>query len=55
MYSTFSRTYVFLREKFVLGILKDFNPIKLLKGKEMTVTTDYDAKGDSNMITMLYK
>jgi pyruvate kinase len=35
--------------------LKDGKPIKLTKGQEITVTTDYDIKGDENMIAMSYK
>jgi len=35
--------------------LKDGKPIKLTKGQEITVTTDYDVKGDENMIAMSYK
>jgi pyruvate kinase len=37
------------------GFLKDGKPIKLTKGQEITVTTDYDIKGDENMIAMSYK
>jgi pyruvate kinase len=37
------------------GFLKDGKPIKLTKGQELTVTTDYEIKGDENMITMSYK
>ncbi|CAN6250667.1 unnamed protein product [Urochloa humidicola] len=37
------------------GFLKDGKPIKLTKGQELTVTTDYDIKGDENMISMSYK
>jgi pyruvate kinase len=35
------------------GFLKDGKPVKLTKGQEITVTTDYDIKGDSNMISMI--
>ena len=35
--------------------MKDGKPIKLTKGQEITVTTDYDIKGDENMIAMSYK
>jgi pyruvate kinase len=37
------------------GFLKDGKPIKLTKGQEITVTTDYDIKGDENMIAMSYR
>ena len=34
------------------GFLKDGEPIKLTTGKEITITTDYEAKGDENTIAM---
>ncbi|KAF3335340.1 Pyruvate kinase [Carex littledalei] len=34
------------------GFLKDSKPIKLTKGQEITVTTDYSIKGDENTISM---
>ncbi|EMS60115.1 Pyruvate kinase, cytosolic isozyme [Triticum urartu] len=37
------------------GFLKDGKPIKLTKGQEITVSTDYDIKGDTNTISMSYK
>ncbi|CAK0764540.1 hypothetical protein CVIRNUC_003168 [Coccomyxa viridis] len=37
------------------GFLKDGEPIKLTTGKEITITTDYEAKGDENTIAMSYK
>ncbi|CAM0901725.1 unnamed protein product [Alopecurus aequalis] len=37
------------------GFLKDGKPVKLTKGQEITVTTDYEIKGDSNTISMSYK
>ncbi|XP_078176567.1 pyruvate kinase, cytosolic isozyme [Carex rostrata] len=37
------------------GFLKDSKPIKLTKGQEITVTTDYSIKGDENTISMSYK
>jgi len=36
------------------GFLKDEKPIKLTAGKEITITTDYDIKGDENTISMRY-
>lgn len=35
--------------------MKDGKPIKLTKGQEITVSTDYDIKGDTNTISMSYK
>lgn len=37
------------------GFLKDAKPIQLKEGQEVTITTDYDIKGDENMISMSYK
>nr|CAD1821066.1 unnamed protein product [Ananas comosus var. bracteatus] len=37
------------------GFLKDGKPIKLKEGQEITITTDYNIKGDENMIAMSYK
>lgn len=37
------------------GFLKDGNPIRLTKGKEITITTDYSIQGDENMISMSYR
>ncbi|CAL9038240.1 unnamed protein product [Musa banksii] len=37
------------------GFLKDGKPIKLTEGQEITINTDYNLKGDENMITMSYK
>ena len=37
------------------GFLKDGAPVKLTKGDEVTVTTDYDFKGDSATIALSYK
>ncbi|OWM63102.1 hypothetical protein CDL15_Pgr008018 [Punica granatum] len=37
------------------GFLKDGKPIQLKEGQEITVTTDYAIKGDSEMISMSYK
>ncbi|KAL5993360.1 hypothetical protein ACLOJK_014284 [Asimina triloba] len=37
------------------GFLKDGRPIQLKEGQEITVSTDYDIKGDTNMISMSYK
>lgn len=34
------------------GFLKDEKPIKLTAGKEITISTDYDIKGDENTISM---
>lgn len=35
------------------GFLKNPDqPIKLTAGKEISVTTDYDVKGDDNLISM---
>lgn len=37
------------------GFLKDGKPIQLSQGQEITISTDYDLKGDETMITMSYK
>lgn len=37
------------------GLLKDGKKINLLKGQEITITTDYTIHGDENMISMSYK
>lgn len=37
------------------GFLKDGRKVKLEKGKEIMVTTDYEHTGDSSMIAMSYK
>lgn len=37
------------------GFLKDGKPIQLKKGQEITISTDYDMKGDENTICMSYK
>ncbi|KMZ75894.1 Pyruvate kinase [Zostera marina] len=37
------------------GSLKDGKPIHLEKGKEITISTDYDIEGDENTISMSYK
>ena len=34
------------------GFLKDAKPIQLITGKEITITTDYEAKGDSETIAV---
>ena len=34
------------------GFLKDGNPVKLVAGQEVTVTTDYELKGDSSTIAL---
>ena len=36
------------------GFLKDGQPIKLTTGKEITITTDYEAKGHEDLIAMRY-
>lgn len=35
--------------------MKDGKPIHLKKGQEITITTDYNIKGDENMISMSYR
>lgn len=35
--------------------MKDGKPIQLKQGEEITISTDYDIKGDENMICMSYK
>ncbi|CAI9097113.1 OLC1v1033438C1 [Oldenlandia corymbosa var. corymbosa] len=37
------------------GFLKDAKPIQLKEGREITVTTDYNIKGDEETISMSYK
>ncbi|KAF5183714.1 Pyruvate kinase [Thalictrum thalictroides] len=37
------------------GFLNDGKPIKLEKGQEITISTDYDLKGDKTMFSMSYK
>ena len=37
------------------GFLKDEKPIQLKEGQEITVTTDYSIKGDTDTISMSYK
>lgn len=37
------------------GFLKDGKPIQLKEGQEITITTDYDIKGDPETISMSYK
>ncbi|XP_047973751.1 pyruvate kinase, cytosolic isozyme-like [Salvia hispanica] len=37
------------------GFLKDGTPVQLKQGQEITVSTDYDIKGDEKMISMSYK
>ncbi|QDZ22737.1 pyruvate kinase [Chloropicon primus] len=37
------------------GFLKDGKPVNLVKGQEVTVTTDYEFKGDSTTIALSYK
>ncbi|KAF3783075.1 Pyruvate kinase cytosolic isozyme [Nymphaea thermarum] len=37
------------------GFLKDGKPIHLTKGQEITITTDYNIKGDTNIISMSYR
>ncbi|KAH0465892.1 hypothetical protein IEQ34_005995 [Dendrobium chrysotoxum] len=37
------------------GFLKDGKPVPLKKGQEITITTDYNIKGDESMISMSYK
>ncbi|KMZ72809.1 Pyruvate kinase [Zostera marina] len=37
------------------GFLKDGKPIQLQEGQEITISTDYDLKGDTKTITMSYK
>jgi pyruvate kinase len=36
------------------GFLKDGKPVKLTKGQELTITTDYSIKGDEKTISMSY-
>ncbi|EPS70224.1 pyruvate kinase, partial [Genlisea aurea] len=37
------------------GFLKEGKPIQLKEGQEITITTDYTIKGDTEMISMSYK
>ncbi|KAJ0249754.1 Pyruvate kinase [Hirschfeldia incana] len=37
------------------GFLKEGNPVQLTQGQEITISTDYTLKGDSNTISMSYK
>lgn len=37
------------------GFLKDGKPIQLKEGQEITISTDYELKGDTETITMSYK
>ncbi|CAL5213024.1 unnamed protein product [Lathyrus oleraceus] len=37
------------------GFLKDGKPVQLKQGQEITISTDYDIKGDENTICMSYK
>ena len=37
------------------GFLKDGKPIQLKEGREITISTDYDIKGDEETISMSYK
>lgn len=37
------------------GFLKDGNPVQLKEGQEITISTDYDIKGDEKTISMSYK
>ncbi|XP_010536812.1 PREDICTED: probable pyruvate kinase, cytosolic isozyme [Tarenaya hassleriana] len=37
------------------GFLKDGKPIQLKQGQEITISTDYELKGDEDMICMSYK
>ncbi|XP_047321460.1 pyruvate kinase, cytosolic isozyme [Impatiens glandulifera] len=37
------------------GFLKDAKPVQLKEGQEITITTDYDIKGDDTIISMSYK
>ncbi|KAI5575707.1 hypothetical protein BDE02_10G229200 [Populus trichocarpa] len=37
------------------GFLKDGKPIQLKEGQEITITTDYSIKGDTDTISMSYK
>ena len=37
------------------GFLKGGEPVRLTKGQEVTVTTDYERKGDSDTIALSYK
>lgn len=37
------------------GFLKDGKPVQLVKGSEVTITTNYEAKGDASLLAMSYK
>eukprot|EP00246_Nothoceros_aenigmaticus_P012379 TRINITY_DN3817_c0_g1_i1.p1 TRINITY_DN3817_c0_g1~~TRINITY_DN3817_c0_g1_i1.p1 ORF type:complete len:513 (+),score=102.46 TRINITY_DN3817_c0_g1_i1:84-1622(+) len=37
------------------GMLKDGKPVQLVRDKEITITTDYSAIGDENVISMSYE
>ncbi|CAA0822336.1 Pyruvate kinase family protein [Striga hermonthica] len=37
------------------GFLKEGKPVQLQQGQEITITTNYDIKGDEQMISMSYK
>ncbi|KAG2258278.1 hypothetical protein Bca4012_021598 [Brassica carinata] len=37
------------------GFLKEGKPVELIQGQEITISTDYTIKGDSNLISMSYK
>ena len=37
------------------GFLKDGKPIQLKEGRENTISTDYDIKGDVETIAMSYR
>lgn len=37
------------------GFLEDGKPIQLVEGQELTISTDYNVKGNSKMIAMSYK
>ncbi|KAJ6798674.1 pyruvate kinase, cytosolic isozyme [Iris pallida] len=37
------------------GFLKDGKPVRLQKGQEITISTDYGIQGDESMISMSYK
>ncbi|CAL5427635.1 unnamed protein product [Camellia sinensis] len=37
------------------GFVKDAKPVQLKEGQEITISTDYNIKGDAEMISMSYK
>ncbi|KAJ7547088.1 hypothetical protein O6H91_08G068500 [Diphasiastrum complanatum] len=37
------------------GMLKDGKPVQLVEGQEITITTDYNIQGNSDLIAMSYK